>query len=117
MLAINLAIRFLIELAVLMFIGVWGFTMDGPPLFLKGVIGIGCPLIVAVLWGLFVAPKAPFSIPIPLKMGIELIIFLFGIWVVYSLFDQLAAFILAAMMVLNSSYVHYKINFSQKRTL
>ena len=116
MLIINLGIRFLIELAVLIFIGIWGFTIDGSIL-LKGAVGIGGPLIVAILWGLFVAPKAIFSIPFPWKIGVELVIFLFGIWAVYSRFELLAAFVLAAMMMLNSSYVHYKINFSQKSNL
>lgn len=113
MLSIQLAIRFFIELAVLIFIGYWGFTMDGHWL-MKGAVGIGGPLLLAVLWGLFVAPKAMFSISVLGKIGIEAFIFLLGIWAVYSRFGQMPAVVLAIMMLLNSSYVHLKTNSSQK---
>ena len=114
MLSIHLAIRFFIELAVLIFIGYWGFTVDGNWL-MKGILGIGFPLIVAIIWGLFVAPKAMYSISASGKIGIEAIIFLFGMYVVYARYGQMAAAILACIMVINSSYVHLKINLLQKR--
>ena len=102
MLSIHLAIRFFIELAVLIFIGYWGFTIDGNWL-MKGVLGIGCPLIVAGIWGLFVAPKAIYSLPSPGKIGIEAIIFLFGVYAVYACYGLMAASLLGVITV---SYTH-----------
>jgi len=54
---INLAVRFLLELCMLAAVGYWGFkTPSGWGM--KLVVGIGLPLLLAGLWGLFVAPKA-----------------------------------------------------------
>ena len=55
-----LAIRFGLELAALAALGYWGIeTGDGAVT--KIVLGLGAPLVAAVLWGLFVSPKAGFS--------------------------------------------------------
>src|SRR5512145_18122 len=54
---INLAVRFLLELCMLAAVGYWGFqTQSGWGM--KLILGIGLPLLIAVVWGLFVAPKA-----------------------------------------------------------
>jgi hypothetical protein len=58
---INLAVRFLLELCMLAAVGYWGFkTGSGWPL--KLLLGIGLPLLIAVVWGLFVAPKAMYPL-------------------------------------------------------
>jgi hypothetical protein len=54
---VNLAAAFLLELAALGALGYWGFTV-GPNTALKWLLGIGVPVLVAVLWGLFIAPRA-----------------------------------------------------------
>ena len=68
-----LAVRFGLELTALVALGYWGFeTGDGTVT--KVVFGLGAPLVAAVLWGLFVSPKARFQSPV-LKALIELIVF------------------------------------------
>lgn len=68
-----LAVRFGLELAALVALGYWGFkTGDGTPMEL--ILGLGAPLVAAVLWGLFVSPKARFQAP-PLKAVFELVVF------------------------------------------
>lgn len=53
--AINLGIAFLLELAMLAALAVWGFQVsDNLPL--RIVVGVGAPLLAAVLWGIFMAP-------------------------------------------------------------
>ncbi|PLS02161.1 YrdB family protein [Neobacillus cucumis] len=55
----NLGVRFLLEIIALAVLGYWGFkTQQGT--ILKIVLGIGTPLLLAVIWGVFGAPKAPF---------------------------------------------------------
>jgi len=54
---INLAVRFLLELCMLAAVGYWGFTTQSG-WGIKLMLGIGLPLLIAVIWGLFVAPKA-----------------------------------------------------------
>jgi hypothetical protein len=55
-----LAVRFALELASLAALGYWGFTTEGGTLE-KIVLGLGVPVLAAVLWGLFASPKAPFG--------------------------------------------------------
>jgi hypothetical protein len=54
-----LAIRFGLELAALVALGYWGFKTGGGTV-TKIVLGLGAPLLAAVLWGLFASPKARF---------------------------------------------------------
>jgi hypothetical protein len=58
----NLALRFLLELCALATLCYWGFKTGTGPIS-KVVLGIGAPLAAAVLWGTFVAPAAPVSVP------------------------------------------------------
>jgi Protein of unknown function (DUF2568) len=71
--AILLGTRFGLELAALAALAYWGFkTMDGTAA--KILFGVGAPLVAAVLWGLFVSPKARFPSPV-LKAAFELVVF------------------------------------------
>ncbi|MFC7380760.1 YrdB family protein [Sphaerisporangium rhizosphaerae] len=57
----NAGLMFLLELGVYLAVGYWGFTFS-PNWGLKLLLGIGGPLLFAVVWGVFGAPKA--SIPV-----------------------------------------------------
>jgi hypothetical protein len=71
--AILLGMRFGLELAALAALAYWGFkTMDGTAA--KILFGLGAPLLAAVLWGLFVSPKARYQSPV-LKAAFELVVF------------------------------------------
>jgi hypothetical protein len=73
---ITLTIRFLCELGLLAALAFWGFrTYDGAAAWL---VGIGSPVVAAVLWGLFVAPKARSPVPIQVRLIIEFFLFGFG---------------------------------------
>ena len=52
-----LVLRFLLELCALGALGYWGFMTGGTALAKVG-LGLGVPLVAAVAWGTFVAPKA-----------------------------------------------------------
>ncbi len=70
----NLALRFLLELCSLAALGYWGFHTDRGTM-LKVVLGIGAPLLVAAIWGTFVAPKASVQLPGALREGLALTVF------------------------------------------
>lgn len=55
--SINLALAFLLELALLAAFGYWGFQSGGSTL-VKILLGIGLPLLVALIWGIFMAPNS-----------------------------------------------------------
>jgi Protein of unknown function (DUF2568) len=70
---VTLTVRFLCELAMLAALAYWGFTVG------RGVgawvLGLGAPLLAAVVWGAFVAPRARWPVPIPVRVAIELVLF------------------------------------------
>lgn len=71
---LNLGIRFLLELCILSAVGYWGFASHAT-WGAKTGWGIGLPLLIAVLWGSFGAPKATFPLHgLPLLL-FELLIF------------------------------------------
>jgi hypothetical protein len=73
----SLALRFLLELALLAALGVWGFTVGGGT-FTKILFGIGAPLAAAIVWGVFVAPKAPRRLEDPARFTLELFLWMAG---------------------------------------
>ena len=54
---LNVTVRFLLELCLLAAVGYWGFKTQSGWL-LKILCGIGLPVLIAILWGMFIAPKA-----------------------------------------------------------
>jgi hypothetical protein len=67
-------LRFLLELCALAGLAYWGFH-TGVGWLLKTVLGIGAPLLAAVVWGAFVAPKAVVPVSAPVRLGFELAVF------------------------------------------
>jgi hypothetical protein len=55
--SINAGFAFLLELAMLAAFGYWGFQGE-KSLWIKWGLGVGTPLVVAILWGLLLAPRA-----------------------------------------------------------
>jgi hypothetical protein len=72
--AANLVLRFLLELAALTGLGVWGFQI-GDGLAMRLLLGLGAPLLMALVWGFWISPKAPRRLPDPLRLGVEVVIF------------------------------------------
>jgi hypothetical protein len=70
----NLVLRFLLELCVLGALGYWGFKTGGG-LLAKIALGIGAPLVAAVVWGTFVSPQAPVRLPWILVLGLQMLVF------------------------------------------
>lgn len=74
---INLAIRFLLELAALAALGTWGFqAVQGPLRFVAAVVA---PVAAAAIWGVFRIPgdpgPAPVATPGPVRLVIEIVFF------------------------------------------
>lgn len=60
--AVLLAFAFLLELALLVAAGWWGFTLHAG-LAVRLAAGLGAPLLIAAVWGTFCSPKA--WVPLP----------------------------------------------------
>ena len=62
------------ELCALGAFSYWGFHMNKGGL-INTVLGIGAPLLVAIFWGIFIAPKATFPVTIPVRILLQIIVF------------------------------------------
>lgn len=69
----NLALRFGLELAMLAAFGFWGFAVYDAIWF--WIAGFGAPLVIATIWGMWIAPKATRRLPDPTRLGIEIVLF------------------------------------------
>lgn len=70
----NLALAFFFELCALAALGYWGFHVGGGTLVKVG-LGIGAPLLTAVVWGLFIAPQATVKVPDPVNVLLRIMVF------------------------------------------
>jgi hypothetical protein len=71
---VNLLVRFLLELCLLLALGYWGFK-TGQVMIVKIGLGLGLPLVAAVIWGIFLAPASNRRLQEPWLLLVELILF------------------------------------------
>ena len=110
---LNLAIRFLMEIAALIAIGFWGFDQhDG---IWRFVLGFGLPIIAAAAWGIFAVPGdrsrsggAPVPVPGAVRLILELALFGLACWALYDADRPLLALILAAVTAF-----HYALSYDR----
>jgi hypothetical protein len=86
---VNLALRFILEIAALFALGYWGWTQHAG--IWRFVWAIGLVGLAAVVWGTFAVPddpsrsgKAPVPVPGFIRLIIELVIFTAGVWAFYT---------------------------------
>lgn len=110
---VNLAVRFLLEIAALVAIGFWGWSLsDEWPRILAA---IGLPVIAAAIWGTFAVPgdpsrsgRAPVPTPGPLRLAIELAFFAFAVWALFEIDQAALGWILAV-----ATLVHYVVSWDR----
>lgn len=71
---INIALRFILEVCALAFLAYWGFQ-SSQDLFIRLILGIGVPLFITILWGVFGSPAAPIPFKGFHRLLLELLIF------------------------------------------
>jgi hypothetical protein len=110
---VNLAVRFLLELAALAAMAYWGWSQHTGPL--RFVFAIGVPLLAAILWFVFAVPqdpsrsgKAPVPVPGIVRLVLELAIFGFAAWALYDSGKPTLGLILAIVAI-----IHYAVSFDR----
>lgn len=98
--AANLAVRFLLELCALAALGYWGFQTGQSPWARVG-LGIGAPLVAAVVWGTFISPRAAIPVSLPVRLLLELIIFGAAVIALVTAGQGMLAWVLALVVVVN----------------
>ncbi len=70
----NEVLAFLVELVALGALCYWGFVV-GPGVVVKVVLGLGAPVLAAVVWGLFAAPRARVKLPLAGVLAVKAVVF------------------------------------------
>jgi len=110
---LNLAVRFLLEIAALVALGYWGFSQhDGAWQFL---LGLGLPLVAAAAWGIFAVPgdrsrsgDAPVPVPGIVRLLLELALFGLAVWALYDAGNTVLALVLAGVTA-----VHHALSYDR----
>ena len=76
---INMMTRFLLEIALLVIFSFWGFRTGNSTL-MKIILGIGSPLLLAVVWGNLIAPKSNMRLQDPWLFILEIGSFGLAYW-------------------------------------
>jgi hypothetical protein len=93
--SVNLAVKFILELAALAAFAYWGATISV-------VVAIGAPLVAAVLWGRLAAPRAPRRLPLAARVPFELGVFALAALALLAAASLLAAIVFASVVIVNA---------------
>jgi len=100
---LNLLIRFLMEIAALVIVTMWGwhFTTD----WTRYLLAIGLPVVAAIIWGVFRIPNdpkpAPVEVPGIVRLAYELFLFGFATWALHNLHYTMASYIMGATTIIS----------------
>lgn len=98
--SINVAVRFLLEICVLISVGYWGFKTNAGWV-LKILMGIGAPLLIAVIWGMFGAPKAAHHLTGLGLLTLEVLVFGSGVAALFATKNYSLAWVFAGIVIVN----------------
>lgn len=109
---LNLTLRVLLELAMLVALGYWGWSQHEG--ILRALLTIGLPLIAATLWGVFRVngdPKdAPVAIPGVLRLLLEWGLFAAAVILLAAAGAATAALIFGVLVM-----IHYALSYEHVR--
>jgi hypothetical protein len=107
---VNLAVRFVLELIMLVILALWGWHLSGS--WVRFVAAAGFPVIAATLWGVFRIqndPKpAPVEIPGIIRLLLELALFGWAVWALNDLGYSMLGWVMAIVVAL-----HYLVSYDR----
>ena len=96
----NLGLAFALELCMLAAFAYWG-ARTGNGTLAKVALSVGAPLLAVIVWGLFMAPKAAFPLPIVVHTALFLLIFGVAAFALARAGQPALAMVFAVVSVLN----------------
>ena len=98
--ALNLALKFLLEIAALAAFAYWGANTGEMPLSL--LLAIVTPVAAAVAWGRFAAPKSERRLPLQPRIRFELTVFTAAVLALLAAGAPDLAVAMSALVILNA---------------
>ena len=96
----NLALSFLLELGLLAALGYWGYESVSS-FWLAVLLGALLPVVVAIVWGVFLAPKASIPVPEPWHTVFAVLLFALATAALFAAHQPILALIYAVLVVVN----------------
>jgi Protein of unknown function (DUF2568) len=100
--AVNEGLAFALELVALGFLAWWGADTGGGPA-AKVLLGAGAPVLAAVAWGLFAAPRARFRGSLAAVLLVKAIVFGLAAAAVFAIGRHALAIAFAVVVVINTA--------------
>ena len=100
----NDVVAFLVEIAALVLLA-WAGAQVGGPTALRVALAIALPLVAAVLWGLFAAPRAPVR-AVPLKLATMVLVLGAGVVAGYLVLPATWAVAFMVVVLVNSALMY-----------
>lgn len=100
----NLALAFLLELAALAAFAFWGFQATSNT-FINILLGLGIPILIAVFWGIFMAPTSPRRTSGVLYIALQAVVFGLATLALVLAGQPVIAIVFAIIFVLNTAAV------------
>ncbi len=97
---LNLLVSFLLEIALLIIAGYWGFQ-QGESVLMKYMLAIALPFVIAVFWGIFAAPKSKRRLKNPFRTILKLALFALAVFFSFQTGHLILAIVLAIVTLLN----------------
>jgi Protein of unknown function (DUF2568) len=102
--AANLGLRFLVEIAALAALAFWGFH-TGTTVLGDAVLGIGTPLVAAVVWGRFAAPRSEHRLHGAALTAVQVTVFAAAAIALIAADEPVPAAIFAGVAVINAALI------------
>ena len=102
---INLSLAFVLELAMLAAYASWGFH-TGQSTVVKIGLGIGVPLLVAVIWGLLMAPNSSRRLNGAAYLALKVVLFGLAVAALISTGNVALGILLGAAVAINTILLH-----------
>lgn len=96
---INATVAFLLEIGMLAALGYAGFQADKP--LTKWLLGLGLPLVVIIIWGLFAAPNSNQRLDQPFRTILELALMGLAAFLLYRTGQHRPAIVFATLAVVS----------------
>jgi uncharacterized protein DUF2568 len=101
----NLALRFLLEIVALAALAFWG-VRTGRSILGDLALGVGAPLLAAVVWGTFAAPQSDRRLRGRALVGVQLGVLGAGAIALAAAGHPLPGAVFAALVVVNTVLLH-----------
>lgn len=96
----KLALRFILEIVILFIVGYWGYRI-GEGTVAKIGFAIVFPTVIALFWGLFGSPNAPYLLTGVLHVLLEIVVFGSAVAALYFMGQGGFALLFAVILLVN----------------